>query len=126
MSDAPPTDAILLIAHGSRRPQANADLHRLRELLLERPPEGVAIVEVGFLELAEPSIPDGFAACVRRGATRVRIVPYFLSMGVHMAEDLEEFREQFVREYPNVSVNVRPPLGLDAKVVDLVLQRCVE
>ena len=119
------TPAILLIAHGSRRKQANDDLHRLRDLVLDRPPRGVDIVEVGFLELAEPSIPDGFHACVRRGATEVRIVPFFLSMGVHMAEDLEEFRRQFAESHPAVTVNVRPPLGLHEKVVDVIRERCV-
>ena len=121
-----PTPAVLLIAHGSRRAEANADLHRLRELLLADPPEGVSVVEIGFLELAEPSIPDGFAACVESGARRVRIVPYFLSMGVHMAEDLEDFRRQFAADYPGVAVDVRPPLGLDGRVVDVIRARCVE
>ena len=120
------THAILLIAHGSRRKQANDDLIRLAELVRPRVGPDVKIVEVGFLELTEPSIPDGFAACVRRGATRVRIVPYFLSMGVHMTGDLEELRQQFARDYPDVEVNVRPPLGLDEKVVDLIVQRCTQ
>lgn len=116
--------AILLIAHGSRRAEANNDLHQLAEMVSSRKPAGFDIVEVGFLELAEPSIPAGFATCVERGASEVRIVPYFLSMGVHMAGDLAELKEQFARDYPEVAVDVRPPLGLHEKVVDVVLERC--
>lgn len=116
--------AILLIAHGSRRAEANNDLHELAKMVQARKPEGFDIVEVGFLELAEPDIPAGFAKCVERGAQEVRIVPYFLSMGVHMAGDLQELKEQFHKDFPTVAVDVRPPLGLHEKVVDVVLERC--
>lgn len=118
------TKAILLIAHGSRRAEANNDLLRLADMVRERKPDGFSIVEVGFLELAEPDVPAGFAKCVEHGAAEVRIVPFFLSMGVHMANDLAELKEQFHRDYPTITVDVRPPLGLHDKVVDVVLERC--
>lgn len=116
--------AILLIAHGSRRAEANNDLYRLAEMVRERRPAGVEIVDVGFLEVTQPDIPTGFAKCVEAGATEVRIVPYFLSMGRHMAEDLAELKEQFARDYPTVVVDIRAPLGLHEKVVDVILDRC--
>ena len=116
--------AVLLIAHGSRRPEANADLHALAEQIRADLPDGVSHVDVGFLELTGPSIPDGFAACVAAGATTVRIVPYFLSMGVHMQEDLTELRRQFETEHPEIAIEVLPPLGLDPRVVDVIRQRC--
>ena len=49
--------AVLLIAHGSREPSANDDLHELAARLAatgEHP-----IVVACFLELAEPDIPTG-------------------------------------------------------------------
>ena len=55
--------ALLLIAHGSRQPEANADLHHVVEGLVRR---GHALVEASFLELAEPNIEQGGAAL--RGA----------------------------------------------------------
>ena len=116
--------ATLLIAHGSRRAEANADLYALAEQIRQSPPGGVSHVDVGFLELTPPTIPEGFAACVAAGATSVRIVPYFLSMGVHMKEDLGELCEQFARDYPDVAISVAPPLGLDPRVVDVIRQRC--
>lgn len=114
-------NAALLIAHGSRRQQANDDLHRLAELVTAR--GEFDIVEPAFLELAEPDIPAGAARCVERGATNVRMLPYFLSMGVHVAEDLEEHRTAFLQQYPGVSFDVRPPLGLHPKLIEVVLER---
>lgn len=118
------TRAILLIAHGSRRQEANDDLYRLADMVRARRPAGFDIVEVGFLEVTEPDIPAGFAECVSKGATDVRIVPYFLSMGRHMADDLTQLREQFGKDYPDVAVDIRMPLGLHEKVVDVILERC--
>ena len=63
----PEGTAVLLIAHGSRHPSANDDLHELAARLSaagEYP-----IVEACFLELAEPDIPTGGDRCVARGAT---------------------------------------------------------
>jgi sirohydrochlorin ferrochelatase len=116
--------AALLIAHGSRRPEANADLAALAELV--RATGRFGLVEIAYLELAEPDIPTAAAQCVERGATEVRMLPYFLSMGRHVAEDLEGFRRDFAARYPGVTFVLCPPLGLHPKVVEVVLERLGE
>src|SRR5262245_9424687 len=68
--------ALLLIAHGSRHAEANADLHHVAGALRQR---GWEIVVPSFLELADPAIIDGGRACVAAGAQCVLLVPYFLS-----------------------------------------------
>ena len=113
--------AALLIAHGSRRAEANADLHELTALVKAR--GGFDVVEPAFLELADPDIPAAAAACVAAGATDVRMLPYFLSMGTHVAHDLEAFRAGFAANYPGVRFEVRPPLGLHPKLVEVVFER---
>src|SRR5262245_23840865 len=80
--------AILLIAHGSRRAEANADLEFIAAELLAR--GRYAIVRVSYLELAEPNIETGGVQCVDAGATDVILLPYFLSPGTHVSEDLVE------------------------------------
>ena len=113
--------AALLIAHGSRRPQANADLVRLAELV--RAAGGFDLVETAYLELAQPDIPAGAAACLAAGATEVRMLPYFLSMGTHVADDLEAFRRDFETASPDVAFRLCPPLGLHPKIAEVVLER---
>ena len=116
--------AALLIAHGSRRQAANDDLHRLTEMVVDR--GGFDVVEPAFLELAQPDIPAAAARCVERGATEVKMLPYFLSMGVHVAEDLEEHRAAFKQQYPEVTFTVLPPLGLHPRLVEVVMERLAE
>lgn len=116
--------AILLIAHGSRRAAANADLVKLAELVRARRPS--EIVEIAYLELAEPTIPQGAARCVERGVSVVKMSPFFLSAGTHIAEDLTGFRTEFEAQYPDVRFQLCPPLGLHPLLVEALMERMGE
>jgi sirohydrochlorin ferrochelatase len=116
--------AILLIAHGSRVPEANADLLRIAESLRQRRPGD--LVEIAYLELAQPDIPAGARRCVERGATDVTMLPYFLSAGSHVTRDLDGFRRQFAQDYPAVTFRLSPPLGLHPSLIDVLLDRLDE
>ncbi len=118
------SSAILLVAHGSRRQEANADLVRLAEMVSAE--VGDRIVEIGYLELASPTIPEGLRKCADRGAHAVSILPYFLSPGDHVSRDLVQFRDEFQKEHPEISCNVCPPIGLHSLLVELLLLRLQE
>ncbi len=113
--------ALLLIAHGSRRVEANADLEYVAAELRARGRYG--IVRVSYLELAEPSIETGGAQCVEVGATDVILLPYFLSPGVHVVEDLVEACDTLRERFPQVRFMLAEPLGRHALLVDVLEQR---
>jgi sirohydrochlorin ferrochelatase len=84
----------------------------LHELANRLTAEGAyPIVEACFLELAEPDIPTGGGRCVARGGTRVLMVPYFLSAGVHLRRDLTAARDELSRRHPDVEFLLGSPLG---------------
>ncbi|MBI3866432.1 MAG: sirohydrochlorin cobaltochelatase [Planctomycetia bacterium] len=116
--------AVLLIAHGSRRSEANADLVQLAELV--RAQNLYPIVETAYLEIAEPGISAAGAACVDRGATTVKLLPYFLSAGAHVVDDLESHRRELSAQFPGVTFELCPPLGLHPLMVEIVLARLTE
>jgi sirohydrochlorin ferrochelatase len=121
---SPKRTAVLLIAHGSRERSANDDLHALAGRLAA---EGQhPIVVACFLELAEPDIPTGGAHCVAQGATRVLMIPYFLSAGVHLRRDLRAARDELERRYPAVAFQLAPALGPHPLLDALVLARIRE
>ncbi len=113
--------AVLLMAHGSRNARANEDLFELVGRV-----KGYEIVEAAFLELAEPGIGEGGDRCVERGAERVLMVPYFLSMGVHLGRDLVAAREELSGRHPEVEFVLGPSLGPDALLDRLVEKRIEE
>ncbi|WP_406695075.1 CbiX/SirB N-terminal domain-containing protein [Singulisphaera sp. Ch08] len=120
---APTADltAVLLIAHGSRHAPANDDLHQLAARVMEGGEH--SIVEPCFLELAEPDILDGGGRCVAQGATRVLMIPYFLSAGVHLLRDLTAARDALRQAHPGVEFRLGPALGPDPLLEQLVAKR---
>lgn len=116
--------AILLIDHGSKREAANQMLEDVAKVL-----RGVArdyCVEIAHMELAKPTIADGFKACVKRGAKEVVAVPYMLSPGRHSTEDIPRMVEEAAREYQGVSWRVSECLGVSEKICEVVMERVWE
>lgn len=118
------TTALLLMAHGSRRAEANQELVDLAERLLKR--NEYSIIEPCYLELAEPDIVTSGSTCVSKGATRVLMVPYFLSAGVHIQRDLAEARDQLMEKHPEIEFRLGPPLGPHEFLDKLVQERVRE
>lgn len=117
-------EAMLVMVHGSPRPVANNDMFAVVEVLRER---GVyPIVEVGFMEINEPSIPEAIARCVEQGAERVIAVPYFLHTGNHVTDDLPGLLEEAQAQYPHVQFLMGDYLGHDPLLVDVIAERVAE
>ncbi len=113
--------ALLLIAHGSRRAEANADLDFIAEEVRAR--GSFDFVTTAYLELSEPTIPMGGDACVKAGATHVTLLPYFLSPGVHVTEDLRDAMSAMQVKSPGVVFRLAEPLGRHPLLVDIVCER---
>jgi len=116
------TRGILLVDHGSRRPSANLRLRELASELAERLRQTgeEAIVEHAHMELAEPDVAAGVAACVRRGATHVVVVPCMLSRGRHVTEDIPRLLEQALTGHAGVTFEVVAPLSEQPGFLDLL------
>jgi sirohydrochlorin ferrochelatase len=102
---------LLIVAHGSRRQASNDEVRTLARQLRASNHPYVDAVEVAFLELAEPSIADGLAACVGRGAREIIVFPYFLAAGTHVAVDIPQEIEAFSAKHPQVQITLTPHLG---------------
>ena len=117
--------AILLIDHGSVRDAANNMLVCMSRLVQELAGEHV-IVEAAHMELAEPTIAQGFAACVARGAREVVAFPYMLSPGKHSTRDIPRLVEQAAEAHPGVAHRVTSAFGVHEKLAEVVLERALE
>lgn len=116
--------ALLLVDHGSVRAEANALLAEVARLVREI--SGVEIVEHAHMELAEPTIVQGFDACVAAGANMVIVHPYFLAPGRHSTQDIPRLAAGAAARHPGVRYSVTEPLGLHAKIVEVVLERAAQ
>lgn len=115
---------MLLIAHGSRRAEANRDLDVIATAL--RTNSEYELVATAFLELAEPDIPTGARRCAESGAEVVLMMPYFLSAGAHVTDDLERFRFELSHEFPQIQFLLCPHLGTHTLMRNIVEDRLRE
>jgi sirohydrochlorin ferrochelatase len=114
--------AILLIDHGSVRPEANHMLSCAANLLQHMVGESV-LVRYAHMELAEPLIARGFADCVNAGATEVIAFPYMLSPGKHVSRDVPRLVAEAATAFPQVSYRVTGAFGVHEKLAELIAIR---
>jgi sirohydrochlorin ferrochelatase len=113
--------ALLLIAHGSRRQASNNEVRDLTQALKAQTGDEFSIVECAFLELAEPSIPDGVTACIDKGAKSVTVLPYFLSAGRHVVTDIPEELQKAKNQHPQVNIKTAPYLGSAQGISEILI-----
>ena len=122
MSSTTSLTALLLVAHGSRRAESNDEVRALTDRLRERVGAQFEYVDCAFLELAEPTIPDGIEACISQGANEVIVLPYFLSAGRHVATDIPAEIQAKQDQYPSVRISITPYIGAAEEMVDILLK----
>jgi len=114
--------AILLVDHGSRKSEANEMLGSMEKLVQDAAGTDV-IVRHAHMELAEPTIAQGFASCVEAGASEVIVFPYMLSPGRHSTSDIPRMVSEVAGNYPGVGFSVTPPFGIHDKLGEIILAR---
>jgi sirohydrochlorin ferrochelatase len=113
---------ILIIDHGSMKEAANHMLECVGELV-QRMAGAAVVVRVAHMELASPSIADGFAACVAAGATEIVAFPYMLSPGKHSTRDIPRMVSEISAEYPGIPVQVTTAFGVNEQLAAVVLAK---
>ncbi len=116
-------NAIILFAHGSRDPAWFAPFEMLRERVLTHT-QGQP-VRLAYLEFAGPTLQQAIAQAVSEGALAVRVVPVFLAAGAHVRQDLPVLVQEARLAHPNVVIELMPPVGEQAVVLDAIAQVCV-
>ncbi|MCX4191290.1 sirohydrochlorin chelatase [Methylophaga sp. OBS1] len=114
--------ALLIVAHGSRRQASNQEVFALAEQLRSSQQPEFDLVEAAFLELADPSIPDGVAHCISEGANEVIVFPYFLNSGRHVTEDIPGILDEVRTRHPSVCIVLSQHIGASPAMPELVLQ----
>jgi sirohydrochlorin ferrochelatase len=122
-------NGIVIVDHGSRREESNQLLEQIASLFSKRFAEKYNIVEPAHMEIAEPSIAAAYDRCVKRGASRVIVCPFFLGPGKHWTSDIPRLAAEAAQQHPHTTYHVTHPLGIDDLILDLLEKRirfCIE
>jgi len=115
------TDAVLLLGHGSRDRAAIEESNQFAAFFKKW--SGLKKVYIGYLELADPSIPAAIDQAISEGAARIRAMPLFLFPGRHLLEDLPRLLAQARTIYPRVEIYFGEGLNLNPKLLALAKVR---
>jgi sirohydrochlorin ferrochelatase len=113
-----------IFAHGSAIESANQGVCEVaRRFAVE---SGFELVEPAFLELGQPDLAGAISRLIQRGAGRIVVIPYFLTLGTHLQRDLPRIVEDISSIHRDVPIVVAPPLdghpGLLAALLDRARQ----
>ena len=114
-------NALLIVAHGSRRPESNQEIRTLTRKIASVA-TGFELVNCAFLELAEPNIVQGGINLIEAGARSIRILPYFLVAGRHVVTDVPAEINKIIAQYPDIRISTEPYFGSSDAIVELILQ----
>lgn len=115
------SEAIILLGHGSRVPEAGDSMRLVAEGLKSRYRH--TMVEVCFLSRLGPRFEETFEKCILAGARRVIVIPYFLHGGLHIQLDIPEMLKKSADLHPGVRVILGDRLGYDDALIDIVEKR---
>ncbi|MDP9440687.1 MAG: sirohydrochlorin chelatase [Actinomycetota bacterium] len=118
------SDAVLLVAHGSRRGSGQEEMWALRDLVAAALP-GVD-VDLGYLELSDPPAGPVIDGLVRRGATRIAAVPLMLHAAGHSKSDVPAVVLEARVRHAGCEIRYGRPLGIDHALLDLARRRIAD
>ena len=124
MSQEGQATGIVLFAHGSSVEEANTGVHEVAKQVQAQGPYD--FVRAAFLELAHPDLGEAVEQAVEAGLRRVIVIPYFLTMGIHLRRDLPNLLAPQKRKYPDLTVDVGQPLEGHPSMASLILERVQE
>lgn len=113
---------LLIVAHGSRRESSNDEVRKLAVKVAANLELVVDDVAIAFLEFASPSIETALNDCFSRGSGEVTVLPYFLSGGNHVVDDIPREILTALNKWPDKEVTMLPHIGASDAMVNLVAQ----
>jgi sirohydrochlorin ferrochelatase len=113
--------AVVIFAHGSSVASANDAVRRVAANVARE--AGFEMVEAAFLEQGQPDLATAVDTAMAKGAARIVVVPYFLTLGIHLERDLPRIVEGLVRTHPNLEIRVAPPLDGHPALGEILKQR---
>jgi sirohydrochlorin cobaltochelatase len=123
INEEAPDTAVILLGRGGSDPDANSDLYKITRLLWEK--LNYKFVEPAFMGVTDPLIKEGVERCVKLGAKRIVILPYFLFTGI-LIKRLENMMEEFKQEHPDIEFKLAGYFGFDSRLKTIIKDRMQE
>jgi sirohydrochlorin ferrochelatase len=112
---------LVLFAHGSPIESANDAVRAVAREVARA--GGFGHAEIAFLEPYHPFLGETVARLQATGLSRILVVPYFLTLGLHLQRDLPRIVEDVASIHPGIEIRMTPPLDGHPALAGIVLDR---
>ena len=116
--------AVVLFAHGSAVEEANQGVRDLAGRI--QAGGSYSYVQAAFLVPGRPELGAAIAEAVKAGYRRIVVLPYFLTLGIHLRRDLPKLVAAERQKHPQVKIQVGRSLEDHPEMASLVLGRIQE
>jgi len=113
-----PLHGTILFAHGSRDPLWRKPIEAVALRITEMAPQ--VQVRCAYLELTAPDLTTSADELIALGVSHLTVLPLFLGVGKHAREDLPVLVAELQARHPVVAINLRPAIGEDAQMIELM------
>src|SRR5262245_59934662 len=114
---------IIIFAHGSSVPSANDAVRAVAAAAQDA--AGLPAMEVAFLG-ADPRLEEAVARLAPRVSSQILVVPYFLTLGIHLQRDLPGIVAQISQNHEDIEIRVTPPLDGHKALAGILVERAVD
>ena len=120
-SGAAPAEGCLLVGHGTRSPQGDAELRRFGTAMAAARP--AVRMRQGYIEHMEPGLDEALDDLVAAGALRVTAVPLVLLGAGHLKDDGPAALARARGRHPGVAFRYGRDLGVHPEVLAIAAER---
>lgn len=116
--------ALVVFAHGSSVELANESVRQVAARV--GTDGGYPLVQAAFLGGGQPELPEAVDILVERGAKRIVVIPYFLTLGLHLERDLPRLIDAVASAHTGLHIEMTPPLDGHPGLLQALLDRAAE
>jgi sirohydrochlorin cobaltochelatase len=83
-------------------------------------------VRCAYLELSQPDLATACQELVKDSINSITVIPMFLGVGRHAREDLPLLVDQLRQTHPQVQFDLKPAVGEDPRLIQLLARIAAE
>jgi sirohydrochlorin ferrochelatase len=116
--------ALIMIDHGSKKPEAHDDLVEWGKGVAALLPE--VVVRVAHMEICAPSLLDVVSELDTLGIKEIAVVPLFLGRGKHLQQDIPGLVEECRLQFTHINIRQKNALFGHSLLNEIVALRFAE
>lgn len=117
-------EGVMVLAHGSKREEANEEIRSLvREIQLS---DSQGVYQVAFMQFGYPDIGKAVNELAAVGVEKIIVMPYFLVTGNHISIDIPDELEVQKQAHPGLEFVIAKHLNGHPGMIAVVKDRIQE